>query len=531
MTDSTAKNESRAFLIGGGISSLAAAVFLIRDANMAGNRITIFESGSSLDGSLDAYGSAETGYVVRGGRMFESKYRCTYDLFSSIPTLDKSKTVTDEITAWNQTMKTCSKSRLFRGGRPQNAPSFNLTEKQIVALEWLGVAPDWVLGNSSISDHFDPAFFESDFWLMWCTTFSFQPWHSAIELKRYLLRFMHMVSGFNTLNGIMGTVYNQFDSMIRPLQSWLEEHGVHFARNTTITDLSFLHDAEGYRVESIRYWRDDRVDTIRIKETDYVFVTLGSMTESSSLGSMKTAPELAVAKTNGAWALWKKIASKSPHFGRPGIFTDHVDQSKWVSFTTTLHDKILFDQIRNLTGNVPGEGGLITFPESSWLMSIVLPNQPHFAGQPEDVQVFWGYGLFVDKPGDYVNKPMSECNGREIMTELLFHLGLLPELNTIMDRSNCIPCMLPFITSQFLCRSKGDRPEVVPTRSRNLAFMGQFCELPDDVVFTVEYSVRSAQSAVYQLLKVDRTPPCVYQGKYDPRVVLRASLALHDAQV
>jgi oleate hydratase len=274
----------------------------------------------------------------------------------------------------------------------------------------------------------------------------------------------------------------------------------------------------------------DRRDTIRIKETDYVFVTLGSMTESSSLGSMTKAPELVVEKDDGSWAFWKRIASRSPHFGHPGVFADHVDQSKWVSFTTTLRDKILFDRIRDLTGNVPGEGGLITFAESSWLMSIVLPHQPHFKDQPEDVQVFWGYGLFVDKPGDYVNKPMSKCNGREIMTELLFHLGLLTEVEGIMNRSNCIPCMLPFITSQFLCRSKGDRPEVVPTRSRNLAFMGQFCELPDDVVFTVEYSVRSAQSAVYQLLKVDRMPPRVYQGKYDPRVLLRASLALHDAR-
>lgn len=530
MTNVTAKDQFRAFLIGGGIASLAAAAFLIRDANMPGDRITIFESGSTLGGSLDASGSAETGYVVRGGRMFENKYRCTYDLFSSIPSLDKSKTVTDEIIAWNQTIKTCAKSRLFRGGRPQNAPSFNLTEKQIMALEWLGVVPDWVLGNSCISDHFDRTFFESDFWIMWCTTFGFQPWHSAVELKRYLLRFMHMVPGFNTLAGIMRTSYNQFDSMIRPLQVWLEEHGVHFARNTTITDLSFLHDAEGYRVEAIRYRREDRIDAIRITKTDYVFVTLGSMTASSSFGSMKTAPEPALEKNDGSWALWRKLASKSLPFGCPGTFADHIDQSKWISFTTTLRDKMLFERIRDLTGNVPGEGGLITFPESRWLMSIVLPHQPHFRGQPEDVQVFWGCGLFVDRPGDYVNKPMSKCNGREIMTELLFHLGLVTKLDTVIDRSNCIPCMLPFITSEFLCRSKGDRPEVVPARSKNLAFMGQFWELPDDVVFTVEYSVRSAQSAVYQLLKVDRTPPPVYQGRYDPRVLLRTSLAFHDAR-
>jgi oleate hydratase len=91
--------------------------------------------------------------------------------------------------------------------------------------------------------------------------------------------------------------------------------------------------------------------------------------------------------------------------------------------------------------------------------------------------------------------------------------------------------MMPFITSQFLCRAKGDRPQVVPKGSKNLAFIGQFCELPDDVVFTVEYSIRSAQTAVYSLLSLRRTPPPVYKGEHDLRVLLRAFLTLHDEDV
>ena len=35
----------------------------------------------------------------------------------------------------------------------------------------------------------------------------------------------------------------------------------------------------------------------------------------------------------------------------------------------------------------------------------------------------------------------------------------------------------------------------------------QFVEIEDDVVFTVEYSVRAAQMAVYQLLAIDRMVP------------------------
>ena len=88
--------------------------------------------------------------------------------------------------------------------------------------------------------------------------------------------------------------------------------------------------------------------------------------------------------------------------------------------------------------------------------------------------------------------------------------------------------MMPFITSQFLPRSKGDRPQVIPEGSKNLAFVGQYCELPDDVVFTVEYSVRSAQTAVYSLLGLEKEPPPVYKGQYDPRVLLKAFMALHE---
>ncbi len=528
MTARDAEKNAAIFLIGGGIASLAAAAFFIRDGDVVGSDITIFEESGKLGGSLDASGDAKQGYIMRGGRMIESKYVCTYDLFSSIPTLDESKTVTQEIFEWNEVMKTSSKARLFRDGHRVDAPNFGLSEKDILTIEGLGLKPESILGRSRISDHFDPSFFETDFWFMWCTTFAFQPWHSAVEFKRYLLRFTHMVAGFNTLSGIMRTVYNQYDSMVRPLQKWLVERGVKFEFDARVRNLGFCHDANGYAVESIVYERDGRREAVRVREQDRVIVTLGSMTEASSLGSMDSAPVLKGKSDGGAWSLWESIAGGRPEFGHPANFTDHIEESKWVSFTATLHDPTFFRLIKELTGNVPGEGGLITFPESSWLASIVLPHQPHFIGQPKDVDVFWGYGLFVDKPGDFVNKPMSECNGREIMTEILGHLRIEADARKILEFCNCIPCMMPFITSQFLCRKKGDRPPVIPERSKNLAFVGQFCELPDDVVFTVEYSIRSAQTAVYSMLGLERTPPPVYKGQYEPRILLEAFLALHD---
>jgi oleate hydratase len=516
------------YLVGGGIASLAAAVILIRDGDMLGHNITIIEETEKIGGSLDAAGTTEAGYIMRGGRMIESKYLCTYELFSAIPTLDESKTVTQEIFQWNETMKTSSKSRLFRGGQRIDAPRFGLSERHILTIERLEVEPETMLGRSSIADQFDSSFFQTDFWYMWCTTFAFQPWHSAVEFKRYMVRFIHMVSGFNTLSGIMRTVYNQYDSMVRPLEKWLKERDVKFELNTRVTDLGFCQDTDGYTVNSIVCQQDGKIIVIKVNQQDKVIVTLGSMTDAFSLGSMDTAPVLKGKADGSSWALWGKIAENKPQFGHPANFTDHIDKSKWVSFTITLHDQIFFRLIRDITGNVPGEGGLITFPESSWLASIVLPHQPHFIGQPEDVQVFWGYGLSVDKLGDFVKKPMSACNGREILTEIMGHLRITAEANKILETSICIPCMMPLITSQFLCRTSGDRPQVVPEGSKNLAFVGQFCEIPDDVVFTVEYSIRSAQLAVYSLIGLDQAPPPVYKGHYDPRILLKAFLALHD---
>ncbi len=524
-------NDSATYLVGGGIASLAAAVFLIRDGDVQGHTITIIEESSRIGGALDAGGNAKDGYVMRGGRMIESKYLCTYDLFSSIPTLDGARTVTQEIFEWNQTMKTSSKSRLFRDGHRVDAPKFGLSEDHILGIERLALEPESFLGRSTISDQFSPTFFETDFWLMWCTTFAFQPWHSAVEFKRYLMRFAHMVSGFNTLTGIMRTVYNQYDSMVRPLQKWLLERGVNFTYCTRVSDIALGQGDDGFWVREITADEGGSPKTIKVGEQDRVIVTLGSMTESSSLGSMD-APASQLERMDGSsWLLWEKLAKGRSVFGNPANFAAHIQQSKWVSFTTTMHDPTFFQLVRDLTGNVPGEGGLITFPESSWLASIVLPHQPHFIGQPKDVDVLWGYGLFVDVPGNFVKKPMSACTGREIMMEIMGHLRLDDHATRILETCTCIPCMMPFITSQFLPRSEGDRPQVVPEGSNNLALIGQYCELPDDVVFTVEYSIRSAHTAVNSLLGLKKSPPPVYKGKYNPRVLLEAFLTLHEVEV
>ena len=171
-----------------------------------------------------------------------------------------------------------------------------------------------------------------------------------------------------------------------------------------------------------------------------------------------------------------------------------------------MKNPTFFDEMNRFSGNEPGTGGLVTFKDSNWLMSIVLAYQPHFINQPADVQVFWGYALFPDRVGNFVAKPTAECNGAEILQELCGHLRF--DLDTVQS-AICIPCRMPYITSMFMPRAARDRPLPVPKGSKNFAFVSQFVEIADDVVFTVEYSVRAAQMAVYELLGVERMVPAI----------------------
>ncbi|HEY0330678.1 MAG TPA: oleate hydratase [Rhodopseudomonas sp.] len=527
---SASRGDVKAYLVGGGIASLASAAYLIRDGGLPGANITVFEETPLLGGSLDGAGSPEAGYVIRGGRMFTYEaYTCTFDLLSFIPSLsDPNKTVSDEIHDFNDKHIPESKARLVRGGQKVDVSVMGFSNQDRLDLIELLAVSEASLGAKRIEDIFQPSFFQTNFWYMWVTTFAFQPWHSAVELKRYLHRFIQEFPRIHTLGGVRRTPYNQYDSIVRPVASWLAAQGVKFDTGVRVSDLDFKYGPRGKGVERLHLLRNGAAETVAVGDHDVVLVTNGSMTTASSLGSMtKPAPLNARdGKTDGSWQLWENLVAKHSEFGRPAAFNGKVDESKWLSFTTTMTDPIFFDLMEKFTGNVAGTGGLVTFTDSNWLMSVVLAAQPHFIGQPDQIKVFWGYGLFVDQIGNFVKKKMSDCNGAELMTELIGHLRFDAHKTQILQASNCIPCMMPYITSQFMPRVQGDRPQVKPAGTTNLAFIGQYCEIPDDVVFTVEYSVRGAQTAVYSLLGLDKQVSPLYKAQYDPAVLFGATKTL-----
>ncbi|MDP3481266.1 MAG: oleate hydratase [Desulfoprunum sp.] len=505
------KTTTKAYLVGGGIGSLAAAAFMIRDGNLPGGNISILEAAPLMGGSLDGAGDPDRGYSLRGGRMLTTdNYECTWDLFKSIPSLNNgATTVFAETVEFNEKHQAHSMARLVdkrRAKIPVTSMGFSMQDR--IELLKLSNADEDVLAASRITDWLSPEFFNTEFWYMWSTTFAFQPWHSAVEFKRYLLRFMLEFSRIETLAGVKRTIYNQYDSLVLPLRTWLEAQGVVLITDCQVTDLDHRTEDGTFIVTGIRCLRQGKSELIAVNDDDVVFLQNGSMTDASSLGSMTSAPAKLTKRESGGWTLWEGLAQGRPAFGNPAAFNSCIAQSYWASFTVTLKDTAFFDQMNQFSGNEPGIGGLVTFKDSNWLMSIVLAHQPHFLNQPADVQVFWGYALFPDRIGNFVAKAMADCNGAEILQELCGHLRF--DLETV-ESANCIPCRMPYITSMFMPRMSGDRPLPVPEGSRNLAFISQFVEIPDDVVFTVEYSVRAAQMAVYELFHIDRKIPIVTQ--------------------
>ncbi|NJL07646.1 MAG: oleate hydratase [Methylacidiphilales bacterium] len=513
-----------AYIVGSGIAGLASALYLVRDGKLRGEQVCIFEEGEVFGGSLDASGTVESGYTMRGERMLSPKFDCLFDMLSEIPSYDDpSISARDDIFEFTRQAGWYSTTRLIdRAGRPVDVSSLGLDGPDRLSLLKLMMSREASLGKRRIVDVLPPHFFMTNFWFMWRTMFAFQDWHSAAEMRRYLLRFIHMLPAMAKMNTVHRTRYNQYYSIVLPVQRWLQQRGVRFESRTCVRDMAF-HPVPGrHHVSALKLRQCQSEAEIPLQDHDVVIVTAGSMTAGSTFGSMSTPAGLARDEADGAWALWKRIAAGRPGFGHPDVFSSDIDKSKWLSFTVTTRTPRLRQRLETMTGRPYGREGLISFKESNWLMTLKACHHPCYPGQPEDAAVWWGYGLNPDAVGNFVNKKMSDCTGEDILREAFLHLHFEDDLEDLIQHSQAIPCMMPYVTSQFMPRVRGDRPQVIPPGSVNLAFVGQYCEVPDDTVFTVEYSVRSAKIAVKSLLGLPMTIPPVYKGWRNPLVLWRA---------
>lgn len=534
-------DNKSAYIIGSGLGALAAACFLVRDGQMKGENVHILEKEPIPGGACDGYYYNDIGYVMRGGREMDNHFECMWDLFRSIPSIEtEGVSVLDEYYWLNKADPNYSLMRatVNRGEDAHTDKKFNISDKGAMEIMKLFFTPDEQLYNKRINEVFDEEVFDSNFWLYWRTMFAFENWHSALEMKLYIQRYIHHIGGLPDFTALRFTKYNQYESMILPMIKYLESFGVQFHYGVKVENVLFDIKSNKKQAKAIVTIVNGKEENINLTENDLVFITNGGCVENSTLGSQNKKAEFNYEiKPGGGWDMWRKIAKQDKSFGNPDKFCSNPEESNWMSATvTTLDDKIppYIEKIckRNPFSGKVVTGGIVTVKDSNWLLSWTFNRQPQFRSQPKNQLCGWIYGLFSDKPGNYIKKPMRECTGKEICMEWLYHLGVptdqIEELAT--NSANTVPCMMPYITAFFMPRQLGDRPLVVPKGSVNFAFLGQFAETKRDTIFTTEYSIRTAMEAVYTLLDIDRGVPEVWGSVYDIRDLLNATVKLRDGK-
>ncbi|OXV05816.1 hypothetical protein Egran_06416 [Elaphomyces granulatus] len=510
-----APGDLHAWLIGSGIASLTAAVHLIKDAQVPGSRVHILETRSVTGGGVENTGNASNGYVVFSGRHPNLHDVCMGELLSQVPSAeDPAKTILESLkeSNANETLDEETGTRVLAEGKPgleeMETRRLGVSLKDRMDLIMIMIEGEKILDNKSIEDLFGHDFFKTKFWTVFSVTFGFQPWHSAIEFRRYLRKFIHNIPSLNNLGTAERTRYTQNEFIITPITNFLKEQGVDFRFDTKVTDILTYPEGDPTTVSEIKMTQRGTEKIVTVDANDIVIITLGSINSGSQQGTNnKPPPTLADTENllNDQWRLWSKLSKKSMKFGNPENFYSRVPESRLLTFTiTTQKAPEFFSRLLPLTCDKRRRTQLLSLKDSNWILNLSVPNQPIFQDQPKDVHVFWGYAMSPEREGNFVKKPMMACSGEEILMELLQHLHF--PVDFILKNSITIPCLMPFVTAELLTRGHGDRPEVIPHNMTNLALVGQFVEIPDDTTFTMDYSVRGAQMAVYRLMGLKREP-------------------------
>lgn len=530
-------DKKSAYIIGTGLAGLSAAFYLVRDGQMKGEHIHLLEKLDLAGGSCDGRKDVSKGFYMRGGREMDNHFECMWDMFRSVPSIEKPNiSVLDEYYWLNKHDPNYSLCRatINCGEDAHTDKLFKLDKKSAMALSKLFITPEKDLENKRIEEVLPDSFWETNFWLYWQTMFAFQKWSSALEMKRYLCRYVHHIDGLPDFSALRFTKYNQYESMILPLTKYLESNGVKIEYGIDVKNVIFESKQNKKVATQIVYENKGQEKTIDLIEDDLVFITNGCCTDTSCYGDQNNAPDLSVIK-NGkgeSWDLWKNIASQASNgeFGNPDKFCGNVDLTNWMSATIEVSDENIIKHIINICKRDPREGkvttgGIVTVKDSvdNWYLSWTINRQPQFKSQNKNSILVWVYSLNTNKPGNYVKKQMKECTGKEVCEEWLYHIGIsINEIEKYAKKCNTTTCYMPYINAFFQPREEKDRPLVVPKESINFAFIGQFAETPRDTIFTTEYSIRTGMEAVYTLLKIDRAVPEVWGSKYDVRELLKA---------
>lgn len=531
--------KKSAYIIGTGLAGLTAAFYLVRDGQMPGNHIHLLEKLELAGGSCDGYKDVHKGFYMRGGREMDNHFEIMWDVFRDVPSIETPNvSVLDEYYWLNKHDPNYSLCRatVNKGEDAHTDKLFKLDKDSAMALSQLFITPEANLEDKKISDVLPESFWETNFWLYWQTMFAFQKWSSALEMKRYLCRYVHHIDGLPDFSALRFTKYNQYESMILPLIEYLKKHDVDVQFGMDVKNV-VIEDVDGKKTaKELIYVKDNKEQSIPLTTDDLVFITNGCCTDTSCYGDQTHAPDLShiVNGQGESWDLWKNIAKQAKHdeYGHPDVFCSDTEATNWMSATVETSNEDIIQHIMNICKRDPRAGkvttgGIVTVKDSvnNWFLSWTINRQPQFRSQNKDTVLVWLYALHTDTEGNYIKKAMRDCTGEEICQEWLYHIGM--DESKIKDYSenacNTTTCFMPYINAFFQPRKNVDRPKVVPEGAVNFAFIGQFAETPRDTIFTTEYSMRTGMESVYTLLNVDRGVPEVWSSQYDIRELLRAA--------
>ena len=267
-----------AYIVGSGLAALTAACYLVRDGRMKGERVHILEKDALPGGACDGYHYDNVGYVMRGGREMDNHFEVMWDLFRSIPSIEtEGISVLDEYYWLNKHDPNYSLMRatINRGMDAHTDGMFALSDKGALEIMKLFFTPDEKLYDLRIDEVFDEEVLNSNFWMYWRTMFAFENWHSALEMKLYLKRFIHHVGGLPDFKALRFTKYNQYESMILPMIQYLQDHNVQFHYHTQVVNVEFEIRPGRKQAKRICVLREGQEDAIDLTEDDLVLITKG----------------------------------------------------------------------------------------------------------------------------------------------------------------------------------------------------------------------------------------------------------------
>ena len=431
-------DKKSAYIIGTGLAGLTAAFYLVRDGQMKGEHIHLLEKLELAGGSCDGRKDVTKGFFMRGGREMDNHFEVMWDMFRDVPSLEKpGVSVLDEYYWLNKHDPNYSLCRatVNCGEDAHTDKKFNLDKESAMALSKLFITPEKELEGKKISDVLPDSFWETNFWLYWQTMFAFQRWSSALEMKRYLCRYVHHIDGLPDFSALRFTKLNQYESLIMPLVKYLESHGVQIEYGMDVKNVVIETVGDKKIAKQIIYVKDGKEQSIDLIEDDLVFITNGCCTDSSCYGDQTHAPDLTNLK-NGfgeSWDMWKAIAAQATHgeFGNPDAFCSDIEATNWMSATVATSNEEIMQHIIKICKRDPREGkvttgGIVTVKDSAdnWYLSWTINRQPQFKSQDKNMVLVWLYALNTNREGNYVKKAMRDCTGEEVCREWLYHIGV-----------------------------------------------------------------------------------------------------------